>query len=129
MDELKGLLEKKHSVHTLEPVASDVILEAEKKLGMTFPSEYREYLSKYGCLSFSSHEMTGLGVDGYLNVVQATLDERGRDSSFPSDCFIVKNLCIDGVLILQNTNGEILEYRKNTSKVIFPSLKDYLLSL
>lgn len=129
MDKLKETLEQKYSVFTLKPATKELISAAEKELGFSFPAEYKEYLETYGCLSFSSHEITGLGADGYLNVVQATIDERRLNSSFPKDCFLIENLGIDGILILQNTSGEILEYKGKQCTKIFDTLKGYLLSI
>ncbi len=129
MDTLQGTLAQKYSVFSLKPASKELVSAAEKELGLSFPAEYKEYLERYGCLSFSSHEITGLGVDGYLNVVQATMDERRLDSSFPRDCFLIENLGIDGILILQNTHGEILEYKGRQCTKIFDTLKEYLLSV
>ena len=52
------------------------IKAAQKKLDLEFPDEYIEYVKEYGVISFYGTEWTGLNVEGYLNVVDATESER-----------------------------------------------------
>ncbi len=56
-------------------------------LGITFPDEFIDYVKEYGAISFYGTEWMGLNVDGYINVVDATKQERDINDDFPSDCF------------------------------------------
>ena len=78
-----------YKVYTGTGVSDEVIASAEQQLGVTFSSQYKAYLKEYGVLSFASHEITGLGVIGYLNVVEATEAERKLGGTFPSDCLLI----------------------------------------
>ncbi len=81
---------------------------------------------EYGVVSFGCHEFMGLGGDDYLNVVEETLNERNIDSRFPKSCYIIENLRVDGILILQDSEGLIYEYCKGNLKKIFSSFKMYI---
>lgn len=61
------------------PGASEAeIAQAERELGLSFPTNYRLYLQTFGWLEIGSHEMFGLGRDvpEYLHLVSMTLEER-----------------------------------------------------
>lgn len=54
-----------------KPQASHVIAEAERALGVTFPSSFKEDLAKWGWISFGSNEYLGLGTHDQ-SVVETT---------------------------------------------------------
>lgn len=116
-------------VFHLNGVDSSAVIDAEKKLGMRFSDDFRNYLMEYGVVSFKSHELMGLGGDDYLNVVLETLSERGNNDKFPINCYIVENLGIYGVFILQDEDSNIYEYRGKGITKIFDCLKDYVVSI
>ncbi len=104
------------------------VINAEKWLGLRFSSEFRNYLMDYGAASFGSHEFMGLGGDAYVDVVEETLRERRNTLGFTKDCYVVENLGIDGILILQNEDGQGYEFSPIGMKRIFLSMKEYILS-
>lgn len=53
------------------PQKEEDVLRAEEELGVKFPFSYREYLKKWGWLSFGPNEYQGLG-NSVNNVVQTT---------------------------------------------------------
>ena len=122
-------LEKKYKVYHANGVSLETIEVAEKELQLSFSEEYKTYLSLYGAISFSSHEFTGLGVNGYLNVVHATKKERSLDDNFPKNCILIENTGIDGILILQDKSGKVYSYENRKNKEIAPSLKFYFESI
>ena len=129
---MKKLLEEiaqKTKVYQGKGVSSDEIVKAEKLLGISFSDEYKEYLKEVGFLSFFSHEFTGLGVDGYLNVVEATKSERELDKDFPSDSILLENEGIEGILILHDKTGAVYSYANGKIIKISDSLFDFLKSL
>lgn len=114
------------SFFSLQGVDADAVIDAEKKLGVHFSEEFRNYLMEYGAVSFGSHEFMGLGGDAYLDVVEETLRERNSSEKFPKNCYIVENLGIDGIFILQDEEGKVFELSDAGVKLIHNSLKEYV---
>lgn len=109
-------------------VSEEEILSAEEKLGLKFSDEYRKYLSKYGTGFFDTMEPTGLNVSKRINVVDVTLFEKGC-RELPEDVYVVENLGIDGIIIVQNTKGEIFEANMSGNlKKIYNNFLEYILS-
>ncbi|WP_081910490.1 SMI1/KNR4 family protein [Thermopetrobacter sp. TC1] len=42
------------------PASEDKILVAERELGVKFPSEYREFLKKYGAIAVAPYQIAGI---------------------------------------------------------------------
>ena len=101
---------------------------AERQLQLKFSTEYCELLAKYGFLMIDSHEIMGISKTDRLCVVTNTLSAREKDVNFPLYLYVVENLGIDKILILQDANGEVYQYVPGSNpKKIFPSLGEYLL--
>lgn len=129
---MKNLLEeiaKKTKIYQGKGVSADEIAKAEKSLALSFSDEYKDYLKEAGFLSFFSHEFTGLGSEGYLNVVEATKSERELDKDFPSDCILLENVGIDGLMILHDASGAVYSYANGKKTKISDSLFGFLKSL
>ncbi|MDY4446074.1 SMI1/KNR4 family protein [Campylobacter sp.] len=129
MNSLLKKIEAKSKIYTAKPCTDLMIVEAERKLGLSFSDEYRDYLRNYGALSFLSYEFTGLGVDDYIDVVEVTKRERELNNNFPKDAIVIEDTGLESLLILQNTEGNIFEYRLGKQKKIYNSFKEYLNSL
>lgn len=126
---MSKIVEKLNAVPNLFHLTGGVtsqIKEAQKSLNLEFPAEYIEYVKTFGAVSFYGTEWTGLNVDGNLNVVTATKQERHLDSNFPNDCFVVENIGIDGVLTLMGQNGKIYSYRRGKKSLLCDTLCEYL---
>ena len=93
----------------LAPASEMEILEAERRLGVAFADEYREYVKKYGVISAKGIELTGVTSSPRLNVADVTMAERELNPNFPQEMYVVENIAIEGVLTLQNTAGNIFE--------------------
>lgn len=102
------------------------IKEAQTEIGITFPEEYMDILKEYGAISFYSTEWTGLNVDDYLNVVSVTKQERDMNSDFPSDCFVLENQGIDGLIVICNEAGEVFSLQYSKLEKIHDSISSYL---
>ena len=100
--------------------------EAQSKLNITFPEEYIDYVREFGVVSFYGTEWTGLNVEGDLNVVEVTEQERSLNDRFPKECFVLENLGIDGVLIIWNEKGQVFSIHFNEVKKICNSVSEYL---
>lgn len=102
------------------------IKEAQEELGITFPEDYMDIVKKYGAISFYRTEWTGLNVDDYLNVVSVTKREREINRFFPSDCFVLENQGIDGLIIICNEDGEVFSFQHSKIEKIYDSISGYL---
>ena len=105
----------------------DAIEAAEKKLNLHFAEEYCEYVSTYGVISAKGTELTGIIDSKRLNVADVTLKERELNADFPLDMYVIENVAIDGILMLQKSDGSIYELHPNAKPVKqYNSLAEYL---
>ena len=102
------------------------IKDAQKMLGITFPEEYVDYVKEYGAISFYGTEWMGLNVDGYLNVIEATMQERKINNYFPTDCFVIENLGIDGIITIADEKGVVYSLQYSKKEKICNSITEYL---
>lgn len=119
-------LKSKTKLFQIGTVSQDEINNAENQLNLHFTEEYKNYLSNYGAISFGAHEITGLGVSGYLNVVTATEKERSLGEKFPKDCILIENNGIDGLLTIMDVNGIVYSFDGTTKKKIASSFSEFL---
>ena len=119
---LKGL-------RSLGGVNETQILDAESLVGIKFADEFKEYAKEYGAISAYGLELCGVCNSKRLDAASVTLEERALNKNFPNDMYVVENLGIDGILIMQNERGEVFEIYPNAKpKKIYNSLADYLLN-
>ena len=103
------------------------INDAQDELGLEFPKEFIDYIKEYGVISFYGTEWTGLNVNGYLNVVEATKEERKLSKDFPRECFVLENQAIDGLLTIVDTKGFVYSYRSGSKPtLICKTITEYL---
>ena len=76
-DVIHILTENKDLADIGPPQNNSTILQAELELGVRFPRAYREYLTRWGWLSFGPNEYLGLGTD-VNDVVKRTIQARVR---------------------------------------------------
>ncbi len=100
--------------------------DAQNELGLSFPEEFVDYVKAYGAISFYGTEWTGLNVEGYLNVVQVTKQEKELNSSFPVNCFVLENQGIDGLIVICNEEGQVFNLQYDKLEKIHDSISDYL---
>lgn len=110
-------------------VSDEIIEKAEKELGLSFSSEYIDMLKSYGSLCVKGEEFLGIDINNY-DVVKATNKARNTSSDFPQNMYVIEDMAIDGILLLQKTTGEIFTYQPYQSlQKVTDSLADYLLTL
>ena len=102
------------------------IKDAQEILSLTFPEEYVDYVKEFGAISFYGTEWTGLGMSGYLNVVETTKQERELNPNFPTDCLVIENQRIDGLLTVMGEDGKIYLLQYNKAELLCNSLSEYL---
>ena len=124
INDIDGLLK-------LQGASNAQIMEAENALGLKFSTEYKFYLKEFGCISFASHELTGLNTSKRLSVVAVTNFERKRKKQLLLSNAYVLEIVNDGdSIIMQNERGEVFEvYDAGECRKSFESFADYLKSL
>lgn len=141
MNDFIIIMKKMMSYLKIETVSFDVIMDGQKKLGLKFSPEYIKYLQEVGIYSTQGCELTGIFFSKRNNrvvesVVNETLDERKIAKEYgytiPNDFYLIHNLGIGGILIWQNTKGEIYQTIRGLSsaeppKKIYDSMNDYFI--
>lgn len=110
-------------------ISLELIANAENELGTSIAPEYKEVLKQYGSLCVKGEEFLGIDCDNY-DLVKATKEARKNDKNFPLDMYVLENTAIDGILILQNSTGELFSYQPNGKlQHVAACLDEYLQSL
>lgn len=122
VDEIKRIPNLYHA----KGCTTSQIKEAQKSLGIIFPDEFIDYVKEFGSISFYGTEWMGLNVDGYINVVDATKQEREINDDFPSDCFVLENQGIDGIITVVDEKGNVYSISYDKKELIYTSIADYL---
>jgi hypothetical protein len=126
MSDIISTINKLTGLASLSPAPIDLIKNSETLLGLHFANDYHIYLEKYGAISFDNKELTGIVESKRLNVVDVTKKERLRNT-IPEDMYVVEDTGIEGILILQNSKGEIFELQNHSQiKKIYDNLSAYL---
>lgn len=114
------------NLHFLTPATESQVQKAEEELGLKFADEYREYVLKYGVISAKNIELTGITTAKRLDVVAVTKQERLLNS-IPQDMYVLENIAIEGIIILQDCSGNVFSITQNEPlKCICKSLSDYI---
>ena len=124
-----NIIEKINEIPNLQNLngcTTKQIKEASKSLGISFPDEYIDYVKAFGAISFYGTEWMGLNVDGYLNVVEATKQERELNPFFPADCFVIENQGIDGLVVAADEKGRVFCIQYKTKKLVCNSISEYV---
>ncbi|HFI0345089.1 TPA: SMI1/KNR4 family protein [Streptococcus suis] len=126
---MSQLLEKIKTVEGLycgRPASEQEVVEAESKLQLTFPADYKDYLKEYGVISFYGTEWTGLNGDAWTDVIATTLEARSLYTDFPQDKFIFEDLHMDDLLVLSDSTGKVFLWQNGFEKEIHSSIVSYL---
>ena len=110
-----------------KPASQSQIESAELRLNLKFAEDYKKYLSKYGVVSAHGIELTGLTLSKRLNVVEITKREREMINGFPSDAYVIEDLAIEGIVIIQKQDGKIYSVdMTGKMEYICNSLQEYI---
>lgn len=126
---MKGIVDKIKKIEKLyhaKGCTTRQLKEAQSELGIEFPEEFIDYVKEFGVISFYGTEWTGLNVDGYLNVVESTKQERELNSAFPTDCFVLENQAIDGVITAVDEKGHVYTIQYDKKNLLCDSISEYL---
>lgn len=126
MNKTIEIFSKIKDLKVLGGCSKEDVQAAEKKLDLTFPEEYKNYLLEYGTARFNGVELCGLNVTGYLNVMEATEQEKSINYLFPSKMFVIEDLGIDAKLIVGDEKGNIYLLQRNKKHLICSSFLEYI---
>lgn len=97
----------------IKPAADEQIAAAEAALGIPFAPDYRAYVRRYGAISARGIELTGVTSARRLDVVEVTGRERALNPLLPKNMYVIENLGIDGIVMLQDSTGAIYSLHPN----------------
>ncbi|MFC5457725.1 SMI1/KNR4 family protein [Prosthecobacter fluviatilis] len=83
IDELKKRIANFENVDLIGTVSDDLIRQAEAELGFKLPSQYRAFISNFGCGGIESEEFIGLGGPEHLNVSKMVVRLKGKNRALP----------------------------------------------
>lgn len=127
MSSLTTLIKEASNFVSLHPANYADIQAAEFQLGLSFASDYKDYLLAFGAASFNGKEITGICNSARLSVISVT--ERARDlyPHFPKNVYVVEDLGFDNIIISQDSRGKVYSYGPSDSgTIIADSLQEYL---
>lgn len=111
----------------LKPASKEDIEAAETKLKLSFAEEFKEYMYEFGAVMADNVELTGIAKSKNRNVVDVTLREWEVNPKVNHDLYVIENLAIDGIIIWQDSQGNIYESKPNCeAEKIAGSLAEYL---
>ena len=126
MEKIISTIEKLENLRYLKPATNEQIDIAQKQLGLHFSEEFRQYIQQYGAISAKGVELTGITASPRLSVVEVTKSERELNK-IPNDLYVIENIAIEGILLLQSSSGEIYELSQNAKiQKKYNSICDYL---
>ncbi len=127
MKELEKVILNLGDLRHLKPAKEESVVSSEDALGLKFAEDYRFYVKRFGAISAGAVELTGVVESERLNVVDVTNKERELNEKFPRDLYVIENVGIEGIVVLQNANGEVFSFDGvNPPKKYANSLKEYL---
>ena len=107
---------------TLERIA-----KVEEKLKVKFAKDYVEFLMKVGACIYNGHEIVGICDYSDMCVENLTLIERQLLKESNQCLYAIENTHIDGIIIWQNSEGQILQTAPNAKQItICNSLEEYI---
>lgn len=128
MKKLKSLIEQYKA--KIIPASADCICELENALPFRLSSEYKQFLSEFGVVSYGDCEVFGLGVprDYYLNVGSCYSD-LSRDRAFPPGCVPLLDEGDGRYYLYENVNQKVLLWATPNGgvvRVLDEGLEDFL---
>lgn len=107
-------------------VSDENVDRAEKELGIRFPSEYKEFVKKFGSGGICGVEVLGVEGKDYASVVEST--ERYRKMGLPKKYLVIEN--VDEFVYCLNTgnNYSVIRWDDISKKEIirYSTFSEYL---
>ena len=92
---------------TYADVTSSMLDEAERRLGVTLPEEYRYFLMNYGHGGIGGIEVLGVGKNGELIFEDLTLEYRSL--GMPVELVVIEN-CDEWMYCINTRNNHVVEW-------------------
>lgn len=128
--DLIQLIQSLEGVRFLKPATNEEISRAQRMLRLRFAEDYTRYVAKFGAFSANGIEFTGVTPHKRLSVVTVTMQERELNPNIPDDMYVVENVGIDGLIILQDGTGAVYSVQPLRKPVkIHENLADYILEV
>lgn len=114
-------------LYVLLPASPESVAEAEHYLGLQFAPDYKAYVQRFGAISACGIELTGVTTSRRLDVVAVTKMNRAMNSNIPLDMYVIEDMAIDGLLILQDATGAVYSAPPHgVPRKVFNCLADYV---
>lgn len=127
MERILNVINNLNGMRAMKPVTLKQIDIAQKELGVVFAEDYKTYVMHYGVISAEKVELTGISTVQRLDVVRVTQNERELNANIPDNAYVIENVGIDGIVMIQFTNGKIYSITMNGNlKLVCNSLTEYL---
>lgn len=111
----------------LLPASPGAVSEAEQSLGLQFAPDYKAYVQQFGAISACGIEMTGVTTSRRLDVVAVTKKNRAMNGNIPPDMYVIEDMAIDGLFILQDATGAVYSAPPHgVPRKVFYSLAEYV---
>lgn len=104
------------------------IQKAERALQVKFPIEYVDMLLQTGAIKCSKITICGVGVGSAHNVVDQTIQQRTKHN-IPKNCIVLERPSSDGIVLLLNETGEVVEFDNGKIKKLADTLSDYIMKI
>lgn len=125
--ELYTLIKKHESVgdFTHAGITDEKLNEAEKRMGIKIPEEYKYFLKEFGHGGIGGIEVLGIGKNGLLIFEKETL--KYRTYGLPNELIIIEN-CDEWVYCINSDNGKVVMWSRGNLKYsrAFDSFNAYL---
>ena len=100
---------------------------AQSSLNLKFSKDYRELVRTFGCVLINGLTIFGVVDNPAYNVVKNTLEEKERYHDLPDGYYVLSSLGIEGILILQNKEGQVFEFSFGKElRLIYNSLFEFI---
>lgn len=85
------------------------VKQAEEKLNLKFAEEYIDLITNFGTLVTDYLNLTSTIEDIEHDVVELTTKYRNYYNNFPKDMYVIFDVNVDGLVILQDATGKIYD--------------------
>lgn len=107
---------------------ASAIEAAKEALCVEFSEDFVEYVQKFGSILVRDIELCAI-VDNEYSTVAQTKKMRKNFEDFPIDCYVIENIGIDNIVMVQNAEGRVFQYKPEHGLTLAGnSLSDYLLN-
>lgn len=84
-------------------------------------------MQRFGAISACGIELTGVTTSRRLDVVAVTKKNRAMNSNIPPHMYVVEDMAIEGLVILQDATGSVYSAPPyGLPRKVFDSLADYV---